>query len=60
MKHDKKTITEDWVRRALKTFEERGGLIRTFPPQAAPSRRLVGAQHTAFEGLIDAVGLKLF
>ena len=60
MKHNKKTITEDQIRRALGKFASRGGLIRTLPSQVAPERRLVGARHAAFEGLFEAVGLKLF
>ena len=49
MKQDKKTITEDQIRRALEVFSRRGGLIRTLPPQIAPERKLVGAQHGAYE-----------
>ena len=59
MKHDKKTITEDQIRRALEVFAKRGGLIRTLPPQAVPDRKLVGAQHGVYENLIEAVGLNL-
>ena len=56
MKHDKKTITADQIRRALETFAKRGGLIRTLPPEVAPERRLVGAQHAVFENLLEVVG----
>ena len=57
MKHDKKTITKDQIRRALENFPKRGGLIRTLPPQVAPNRRLVGAQHGVFESLFEVVGV---
>lgn len=60
MKHSKKTITEDQIRRALEVFAKRGGLIRTLPPQVAPDRRLVGVQHAVYESLFDVVGLNLF
>ena len=59
MKHSKKTITEDQIRRALGKFEKRGGLIRTLPPLVAPARNLVGARHSAFENLFEAVGLNV-
>ncbi len=60
MKHYRKNITEDQIRRALENFAKRGGLIRTLPPQVTPDQRLVGAQHAVYESLIEAVGLKLF
>ena len=60
MNHDKKIISEDQIRLALKNFAERGGLIRTLPPQVEPDRNLVGSQHAVYEILIEAVGLKLF
>ncbi|MCZ6531750.1 MAG: hypothetical protein O7A08_02155 [SAR324 cluster bacterium] len=60
MKHDKKIITEDQIRQALKNFAKRGGLIRKLPPQIASDRRLVGAQHAVYENLIEAVGLNLY
>ena len=60
MKHFRKNITEDQIRQALKNFSERGGLIRTLPPQVAPDRSLVGSQHAVYENLIEAVGLQLF
>ncbi len=60
MRHDRKYITEDQIRRALKNFKKRGGLIRTLPPQVAPDRRLVGAQHAVYESLIEAVGLNVY
>ena len=59
MKHSKKTITEDQIRRALETFAKRGGLVRRLPPQIAPDRRLVGAQHAVYENLFDVVGLNV-
>ena len=60
MKHSKKTVTEDQIRRALEIFRKRGGLMRTLPPQVAPDRRLVGAQHAAYESLLEAVGLHVY
>ena len=59
MKDSKKIITEDQIRRALEKFKNRGGLIRTLPPQVAPDQRLVGARHAAFENLFDVVGLNV-
>ena len=60
MRHDKKIITEDQIRLALKQFEKRGGLVRTLPPQVAPDRRLVAAKHAAYESTFDAVGLNVY
>lgn len=59
MKNESKTITEEQIRRALKSFEKRGGLIRTLPPQEEPPRMLVGARHAAFENLFETVGINL-
>jgi hypothetical protein len=59
MKHSKKTITEDQIRQALEKFAKRGGLVRTLPPQVAPERRMVGAQHALYENLFDVVGFNL-
>ncbi len=60
MKHYRKNITEEQIRQALKNFAERGGLIRTLPPQVAPDRSLVGSQYAVYESLIEAVGLNVY
>ncbi len=60
MKHYRKNITEDQIRRALRNFKSRGGLIRRLPPQVAPERRMVGSQHGVYENMLEAVGLNVF
>ena len=59
MKQSKKIITEDQIRRALRNFRSRGGLIRRLPPQIAPERKMVGSQHGVYEYLFDVVGLNV-
>ena len=54
MKDKGKNISHEDVQRALRSFQERGGLIRTLPAQLAPDRLLVGARHGLYEPVLNS------
>lgn len=50
---EKKTITEEDVRAALKKFLRAGGLIKRLPDQVVPRNTLVGARWGMYEIISD-------
>ena len=53
MSSKKTKITDEEIQRALKKFEEKGGLIKRLPDQVAPSGNQVGGKFAMFETVGD-------
>lgn len=52
MKTSRKEITREKLQRAIRGFQERGGLIRRLPDEIAPPTALVGARWGAYEEVL--------
>ena len=46
-------IREEDIQKALKKFQESGGLIKRLPDQINPNRSLVGAKYGVYEAVED-------
>ena len=54
MKTSRKVITREELQRAIRGFQERGGLIRRLPDEFVPPATLVGARWGAYEEVLQA------
>ncbi len=54
MKTNRKEITQEELQRAIRAFQERGGLIRRLPDEIVPPAILVGARWGAYEEVLQA------
>jgi len=52
MEEKKIKITREFVREAIKRFQERGGIIKLLPPQEAVRRVCVGSRFAQFEDVL--------
>lgn len=55
-KDSKNQISHDDVQRALKRFQEQGGLITQLPDQVVPPRNRVGGKFAVYEPVTDSGG----
>ncbi len=53
MKTSRREITSEELQRAIRNFQERGGLIRRLPDEIVPPATLVGARWGAYEEVLQ-------
>ena len=54
MKRKDVKVSHDEVQRALKTFQDKGGLITKIRSEGNPRRRLVGTKYASFEAVFES------
>ena len=54
MKRKEVKVSHEEVQRAIKKFQENGGLITQVPTEGNPRRRLVGSKYASFEAVFES------